>query len=47
MHHANVSFILHSLDPENEEPELGVQVEQVQAKDPTDLALDQGKSQCI
>jgi hypothetical protein len=28
MHHANVSFVLHSLDPMNEEPELEVQAEE-------------------
>jgi hypothetical protein len=29
------------------EPEPGVQVEQAQAEDFTNLALDQGKPQCI
>jgi hypothetical protein len=32
MHHANISLLLHSLDPMNEEPELEVQAEQVQAE---------------
>jgi hypothetical protein len=29
------------------EPELGVQGEQAQAKESTNLALDQGKPRCI
>jgi hypothetical protein len=33
MHHANISFVLHSLDPVNEEPELEVQVEQFSAEE--------------
>jgi hypothetical protein len=46
MHHANISFLLHLLDPENEEPELEVQAEQVQAED-TNPELEQDKPRCI
>jgi hypothetical protein len=46
MHYANISFVLHSLDPVNEEPELEVQAEQVLAKE-TNLEPEQGKPRCI
>jgi hypothetical protein len=46
MHHANISFILRSLDPVDEEPELEVQAEQDQAKD-TNPEPEQGKARCI
>jgi hypothetical protein len=46
MHYANISFVLHSLDPVNEEPELEVQAEQVPAKE-TNLEPEQGKPWCI
>jgi hypothetical protein len=40
MHHANVSFVLHSLDLMNEEPELEVQAEE------TNPEPEQGKLRC-
>jgi hypothetical protein len=46
VHHANISLLLHSLDPGNEEPELEVQAEQVQAED-TNPKPEQGKPRCI
>jgi hypothetical protein len=46
VHHANISFLLHSLDPGNEEPELEVRAEQDQAED-TNLEPEQGKPRCI
>jgi hypothetical protein len=46
MHHANISFVLHSLDPVNEEPELEVQIEQVPAKE-TNPEPEQGTPRCI
>jgi hypothetical protein len=46
MHHANVSFVLHSLDPVNEEPMLEVLAEQVQAEE-TNPEPEQGKLWCI
>jgi hypothetical protein len=46
VHHANISLLLHSLDPGNEEPELEVQAEQVQAED-TNPEPEQGKPQCV
>jgi hypothetical protein len=41
MHQANVSLLLHSLDPMNKEPELEVQAEQVKAEE-TNPEPDQG-----
>jgi hypothetical protein len=46
MHYANISLLLHSLDPVNEEPELQVQTEQVQAKE-TNPEPEQCKPRCI
>jgi hypothetical protein len=42
VHHANISLVLHSLDPVNEEPELEVQAEQAQAEE-TNPEPEQGK----
>jgi hypothetical protein len=39
--YVNISLLLHSLDPMNEEPELEVQAEE------TNIELDQGKPRCI
>jgi hypothetical protein len=47
LHHANCSPFIHSLDHIHEEQELEVQAEQARAETPTNLALDQGKHQCI
>jgi hypothetical protein len=41
MHHANISFVLHSLDLVNKEPELEVQAEEINPEP------EQGKPQCI
>ncbi len=46
MHHANISLLLHSLDPVNEELELEVQAEQVQDEE-TNPEPEQGKPRCI
>jgi hypothetical protein len=45
MHHANHSTFMHSLGCVHEESESEVQAEQAEAF--TNLALDQGKLQCI
>jgi hypothetical protein len=47
VYHANISLLLHSLDPVNEESELEVQAEQVQVEDCTNLVLNQDKPWCI
>jgi hypothetical protein len=46
VHHANISLLLYSLDPVNEEPELEVQAEQVQAEE-TNPEPEQGKPRYI
>jgi hypothetical protein len=46
VHHANISLLLHSLDPGNEKSELEIQAEQEQAED-TNLEPEQGKLWCI
>jgi hypothetical protein len=46
VHHANISLLLHSLDPMNKEQELEVEVEHVQAEE-TNLEPKQGKPRCI
>jgi hypothetical protein len=46
MHYANISFVLHSLDPVNEEPELEVQAEQDLAEE-TNPEPKQGMPRCI
>jgi hypothetical protein len=46
VHRANISFLLHLLDPRNEEPELEDQAEQEQAED-TNPGPEQGKPRCI
>jgi hypothetical protein len=46
VHHANISLLLHSLDPGNEEPELEVKAEQEQAED-TNPEPELGKPRCI
>jgi hypothetical protein len=42
VHHANISLLLLSLDPGNEEPELEIQAEQVPVKE-TNPEPEQGK----
>jgi hypothetical protein len=46
MHHANISLLLRSLDPVNEESELKVQAEQERVED-TNPEPEQGKPRCI
>jgi hypothetical protein len=46
MHYANISFVLHSLDLVNEEPELEVQAEQDLAEE-TNPEPEQGMPRCI
>jgi hypothetical protein len=46
VHHANISLLLHLLDPMNEESELEVQAKQVQAEE-TNPDPKQVKPRCI
>jgi hypothetical protein len=46
VHHANITLLLHSLDPVNEEPELEVQTKQVPAEE-TNPKPEQGKPRGI
>jgi hypothetical protein len=46
VHHANISLLLRSLDPRNEETELEVQAKRDQAED-TNPKPEQAKPRCI